>query len=56
VVDHDFNIIDFNLAGAKLLDRVPFAVLRLRGGGQLQCIIRPKPRMAASAKLARNAS
>jgi hypothetical protein len=38
VVDHDFNIIDFNLAGAKLLDRVPFAVLRLRGGDQLQCI------------------
>jgi hypothetical protein len=38
VVDHDFNIIDFNLAGAKLLDRVPFAVLRLRGSGQLQCI------------------
>jgi hypothetical protein len=38
VVDHDFNVIDFNLAGAKLLDRVPFAVLRLRGGHQLQCI------------------
>jgi PAS domain-containing protein len=38
VVDHDFNIIDFNLAGAKLLDRVPFAVLRLRGGDQVQCI------------------
>jgi PAS domain-containing protein len=38
VVDQDFNIIDFNLAGAKLLDRVPFAVLRLRGGQQLQCI------------------
>lgn len=38
VVDHDFNIIEFNLAGAKLLDRMPFAVLRLRGGEQLQCI------------------
>jgi hypothetical protein len=38
VVDHDFNIVDFNLAGAKLLDRVPFAVLRLRGGDQVQCI------------------
>jgi len=38
VVDHDFNIVDFNLAGAKLLDRVPFAVLRLRGGDQLRCI------------------
>jgi PAS domain-containing protein len=38
VVDHDFNIVDFNLAGAKLLDRVPFAVLRLRGGDRLQCI------------------
>ena len=38
VVDHDFNVIDFNLAGAKLLDRIPFAVLRLRGGDQLQCI------------------
>src|SRR5271169_6543700 len=38
VVDHDFNIVDFNFAGAKLLDRVPFAVLRLRNGGQLQCI------------------
>jgi len=38
VVDHDFSIVDFNLAGAKLLDRVPFAVLRLRGGDQLQCI------------------
>jgi PAS domain-containing protein len=38
VVDHDFNIIDFNLAGARLLDRVPFAVLRLRGGEQVQCI------------------
>jgi len=38
VVDRDFNIVDFNLAGARLLDRVPFAVLRLRGGGELQCI------------------
>jgi PAS domain-containing protein len=38
VVDHDFNIIEFNLAGARLLDRVPFAVLRLRGGEQLQCV------------------
>jgi len=38
VVDHDFNVVDFNLAGARLLDRVPFAVLRLRGGEQLQCI------------------
>jgi hypothetical protein len=38
VVDHDCNVIDFNLAGAKLLDRVPFAVLRLRGGEQLQCL------------------
>jgi PAS domain-containing protein len=38
VVDHDFNIVDFNLAGAKLLDRVPFAVLRLRGGDRLQCV------------------
>jgi len=38
VVDHDFNVIDFNLAGARLLDRVPFAVLRLRGGDRLQCI------------------
>lgn len=38
VVDHDFNIVDFNLAGARLLDRVPFAVLRLRGGDRLQCI------------------
>jgi PAS domain-containing protein len=38
VVDHDFNVIEFNLAGARLLDRVPFAVLRPRGGEQLQCI------------------
>jgi hypothetical protein len=38
VVDHYFNIIEFNLAGAKLLDRVPFAVLRLRGGHHLQCM------------------
>ena len=38
VVDHDFNIIEFNLAGARLLDRVPFAVLRLGGGRQLQCV------------------
>jgi len=38
VVDHDCNVIDFNLAGARLLDRIPFAVLRLRGGDQVQCI------------------
>jgi len=38
VVDRDFNVIDFNLAGAKLLDRVPFAVLRLRGGDGVRCI------------------
>jgi PAS domain-containing protein len=38
VVDHDFNVIEFNLAGARLLDRVPFAVLRVRGGDRLQCI------------------
>ncbi len=38
VVDHDFNIVDFNLAGARLLDRVPFALLRLRRGEQPQCI------------------
>jgi hypothetical protein len=38
VVDHDFNVIEFNLAGARLLDRLPFAVLRLRGGDRLQCI------------------
>lgn len=38
VVDHDFNVIDFNLAGAKLLDRIPFAVLRLRGTEQQQCL------------------
>ena len=38
VVDHDFNVVDFNLAGARLLDRVPFAVLRLRGGEHLQCV------------------
>jgi PAS domain-containing protein len=38
VVDRDFNIVDFNLAGAGLLDRVPFALLRLRGAEQLQCI------------------
>ncbi|MGO4886102.1 MAG: PAS domain-containing protein [Bryobacteraceae bacterium] len=38
VVDRDFNIVDFNLAGAKLLDRVPFAVLRLRGGDRLECV------------------
>jgi hypothetical protein len=38
VVDHDFNIVDFNLAGVRLLDRVPYAVLRLRGAEQLQCI------------------
>lgn len=38
VVDHDFHVIDFNLAGAKLLDRVPFAVLRLSGGEQPQCV------------------
>jgi len=37
VVDRDFNVVEFNLAGARLLDRVPFAVLRLRGGDQLQC-------------------
>ena len=38
VVDHDYNIVDFNLAGARLLDRVPFAMLRLRGDDRLQCI------------------
>ncbi|MGA3072874.1 MAG: PAS domain-containing protein [Bryobacteraceae bacterium] len=38
VVDRDFNIIDFNLAGARLLDQVPFAVLRLRRGNQVQCV------------------
>jgi PAS domain-containing protein len=38
VVDRDFNVIDFNLAGAKLLDRVPFAVLRPRGSDRLQCV------------------
>lgn len=38
IVDHDFNVIDFNFAGAKLLDRVPFAVLRPRGTDRLQCI------------------
>jgi hypothetical protein len=38
IVDRDFNIIDFNLAGSGLLDRVPFAVLRLRGGEQVQCV------------------
>jgi len=38
VVDQEFCVVDFNLAGAKLLDRVPFALLRLRGGEQVQCI------------------
>jgi len=38
VVDRDFNIIDFNLAGARLLDHVPFSVMRLRRGNQLQCV------------------
>lgn len=38
VVDRDFHIIDFNFAGARLLDRVPFALLRLRGCGRPQCI------------------
>jgi len=38
VVDRDFNVIDFNLAGARLLDRIPFAVLRLRGGDPRHCI------------------
>ncbi len=38
VVDQEFNVVDFNLAGAKLLDRVPFAVLRLRGAAQQECI------------------
>jgi PAS domain-containing protein len=38
IVDRDFNIIDFNLAGARLLDQVPFAVLRLRRGNQVQCV------------------
>jgi len=38
VVDRDFNIIDFNLAGARLLDRAPFAVLRLRKGKQVLCM------------------
>jgi PAS domain-containing protein len=37
VLDHDFNIVDFNFAGARLLDRVPCATLRLRGR-RLQCI------------------
>lgn len=37
IVDRDFNIIDFNLAGARLLDRVPGAVLRMRGCDRLQC-------------------
>lgn len=37
VVDHGFRLVEFNLAGAKLLDRVPFAVLRLRCGDRLQC-------------------
>jgi len=38
VVDRGFNIIDFNLAGARLLDGVPFAVLRLPRGKQVQCV------------------
>ncbi len=38
VVDHDFHVVDFNWAGARLLDRVPFAVLRLRGGDRLECV------------------
>jgi PAS domain-containing protein len=38
VVDQDFNIIDFNLAAAGLLDRVPCALLRLRGGGPVECL------------------
>jgi PAS domain-containing protein len=38
VVNREFNIIDFNLAGARLLDQVPFAVLRLRRGEQVQCV------------------
>jgi len=38
VVDREFQIVDFNLAGARLLDRMPFAVLRLRGGDGLQCV------------------
>jgi PAS domain-containing protein len=38
VVDNDVRIIDFNLAAARLLEYVPFAVLRPRAGEALACI------------------
>jgi len=38
VVDRDSYIIDFNLAGARLLERVGCAVMRLRGGEELECV------------------
>lgn len=38
VVDRDYCVVDFNVAGARLLERVPFAVLRLRGGEQVECV------------------
>ncbi len=38
VVDSDVHIIDFNLAAARLLERVPFAVLQPSAGEALQCI------------------
>lgn len=38
VVDHEFCVIDFNVAGARLLERVPFALLRLRGDERVQCV------------------
>ncbi len=38
VVDSDVRIVDFNLAAAGLLERVPFAVLRPLAGEALACI------------------
>lgn len=38
VVDPDFHIVDFNLAGARLLERLPHATLRLRGCDRPHCV------------------
>lgn len=38
VVDRQACIVEFNVAGAKLLERIPFAVLRPNAGEAIRCI------------------
>jgi len=53
VVDREFNVVDFNLARAQLLDRIPFAVLRLREAAQQQCVHSIETADCASAQACR---